>query len=326
MKGFNTFQSPIIIMASRWLPREFAYDTRGFRKSLRLYAAGVIVLGGIGLLLLRISERLLLPAVLILVGAVALFALMLAGPLPPVATKHQVTSAAAVLRQGWFFALTIPFKKIASIRVVGELPGKTGVRLSRRDATLQVLSSGRGVVRIDLTEPITVRRVKVDRVLLDAEDPEGFVACVRERMGEAPGVAGPDSLEVSRPPGPREPLGGEGPVARRVRLSKRASGGDIGSREAPGPVVSGSARELPVALDTGRREGLDANRAGAAADRTPSADAGAAETGDEEVQEIVVEPAWMGEGTQVETRVIKVRGPKRSRRAREGEREFRERA
>lgn len=167
-------------MGSYLLPRFFPYDTRSFQRTLRVYAAAIIGLAAVGFLMLRLSPGALLAAYLILLSALVVLVLMLVGPLPHLRTQHCVTGDAVILRQGLGFRLVVPFSNMDFIKQQ-ETSGRSGIRVDRVDATLYVLATGMGVVRMGLREPMANKGGAFDQIVLDVEDPEGFVLSVKER-------------------------------------------------------------------------------------------------------------------------------------------------
>ncbi|MGQ9583603.1 MAG: hypothetical protein ACUVV6_08860 [Thermoplasmatota archaeon] len=282
-------------MAPAAMRRDFPYDTRPFRRSLRLHAVAVIALGLVGILALNASSRLLLPSIIFLLAAVVVFAMMVLGPLSPLGTKHSVTGKAVVLRQGWFFTLMIPFSNLARVRAMDDIPGGGGVRLRKADATLQILSSGRGVVGMELREPMMFRRAAVELVLTDVEDREGFVSCLREATaaGQSPGKA-----QAAK-------RGGGAPHVIKSRVVKKAGAGasSEGAILEPPEPEAGEERERRLELRAVEELVVPLGK---------ESESGPGEQG-EELQEISVEPVWTGEGEGGGRgpRVMKIRMPKR---------------
>jgi hypothetical protein len=172
-------------MGSYLLPRSFAYDTTRFQRSLRVYAAAIIGLAALGFLMLRTNAKYLPVVYILMFGAILALALMLAGPVPHLRSRHSVTGEAVILRHGLGFKLTIPFSNIALIKEK-ETSSKPGTRVDRADGTLYVIASGKGSIKIGLRETMAVTGGAFDTVILDVEDPGEFVSSVKERRkGEA---------------------------------------------------------------------------------------------------------------------------------------------
>jgi len=94
-----------------------------------------------------------------------------------------------------FFRLRTPASNLASWRIEGPWLWITaiGVRMSIRHRDLTFGGTNRGGVRVDFTEPVALRGVRITALYLTVEDLEGFAAALAER-----GLPGTDARNARR--------------------------------------------------------------------------------------------------------------------------------
>jgi hypothetical protein len=94
-----------------------------------------------------------------------------------------------------FFRLRTPTGNLASWRIEGPWLWITaiGVRMSIRHRDLTFGGTNRGGVRVDFTEPVALRGVRIPALYLTVEDLEGFAAALAER-----GLPGTDARKARR--------------------------------------------------------------------------------------------------------------------------------
>jgi hypothetical protein len=92
-----------------------------------------------------------------------------------------------------FFRLRTPASNLASWRIEGPWLWITaiGVRMSIRHRDLTFGGTNRGGVRVDFTEPVALRGVRITALYLTVEDLEGFAAALAER-----GLPGTDARKA----------------------------------------------------------------------------------------------------------------------------------
>jgi hypothetical protein len=94
-----------------------------------------------------------------------------------------------------FFRLRTPASNLASWRIEGPWLWITaiGVRMSIRHRDLTFGGTNRGGVRVDFTEPVALRRLRIPALYLTVEDLEGFAAALADR-----GLPGTDARKARR--------------------------------------------------------------------------------------------------------------------------------
>ena len=94
-----------------------------------------------------------------------------------------------------FFRLRTPTSNLASWQIEGPWLWITaiGVRMSIRHRDLTFGGTNRGGVRVDFTEPLALRGVRIPALYLTVEDLEGFAAALAER-----GLPGTDARKARR--------------------------------------------------------------------------------------------------------------------------------
>jgi len=212
------------------LPRTFAYNTGRFQRELRIYAGVIIALATLGFFVLRTNARLLPVVYLLFISAIMVMVLMLIGPVPHLRSKHAVTGDSVILRHGFGFKVEIPFDNIAFIKR-HESYHKAGTRVDRQDDTLFVLGTGKAEVRLGLREPMAVSEGSFEKVILDVEEPQEFIDCVKERRRGRELLREYDRRTASkkkRPPVPGRdggPDNGDAPVVRKRKVVEPAEEG-----------------------------------------------------------------------------------------------------
>jgi hypothetical protein len=102
-------------------------------------------------------------------------------------TRHEVTERSLILRQGLVIRCIIPLANIASVRETARMPFGLGVRVGP-NRTMFVNTAVTNLVAIELKEPMRFRVLfliplwKMRRVVVNLNDPDGFIRCLRERL------------------------------------------------------------------------------------------------------------------------------------------------
>lgn len=108
----------------------------------------------------------------------------------PLFTDHWVTLTRLVLRQGWYFKVSIPYTEIESIGRTDEL-GKYGLRSALFKGKVYIVTSQQGLVSIKLRNPIRFLMIlgkEANELIVSVEQSEAFVSAVRERMKLLPPI------------------------------------------------------------------------------------------------------------------------------------------
>lgn len=107
----------------------------------------------------------------------------------PLLTSHWLTRSRLILRQGWYFRVTLPMSEIRSLVAADEstpLRAPLGIHRPLGQPTLYVTGGRTGLVIARLTEP---RRfwssfgLEATEIVFDVRDREGFLRAYEERRG-----------------------------------------------------------------------------------------------------------------------------------------------
>jgi len=118
-----------------------------------------------------------------LAGAAVLFAIS------PLLTQHWLTRSRLILRQGWYFQVSLPLSEIVSLTradETGPLRAPLGLHRPLGQPTLYLTGGRTGLVLARLGRP---RRfwssfgLEATELVFDVEDREGFLRAVEERRG-----------------------------------------------------------------------------------------------------------------------------------------------
>jgi hypothetical protein len=109
---------------------------------------------------------------------------------PPIFTCHHVGEKSLKLRMGFLMNSTIPFTQIKEIKDhsirLGAVTVGIGVRYIGGRSTVYVTSSFHNPINIRLHEPEQLGKLlrpKVDTIIMNVKDKEGFMALIRDRIG-----------------------------------------------------------------------------------------------------------------------------------------------
>lgn len=146
----------------------------------------VIAFGLVGVFLVFTPSVPLVPLVVFLVF---LFAATVLFAISPLLTEHWLTRSRLVLRQGWYFHVSLPLAGIVSLSPADEsTPARTplGIHRPLGRATLYITGGRTGLLLVRLRRP---RRfwssfgLEATELVFDVADREGFLRAYEERRG-----------------------------------------------------------------------------------------------------------------------------------------------
>ena len=174
-------------------PATFRYtgDGRVFRPSLiGLAVLAVVEVPVIGFLVRAIVPGAAASAIQAVLGAVTLAVLLaLASPL---LTRHRIDGGVLRIRYGLLVAADVPLEDVEAVRPVrvpvGLLqPMGALVRATERGTAARVTFSESGQLELRLRRPCRLRAgwttARVDRLTINADDPDGLAIAVRSANG-----------------------------------------------------------------------------------------------------------------------------------------------
>ncbi len=145
-----------------------------------------IVFALVGILLAFAPSIPLLPLAVFL--GFLVFAALLFG-VSPLLTQHWLTRSRLVLRQGWYFRVSLPLSEVVSFAradPAGPLRSPLGLHRPLGQPTLYITGGRTGLVLARLAHP---RRfwssfgLAATELVFDVDDREGFLRATQERMG-----------------------------------------------------------------------------------------------------------------------------------------------
>ncbi|UCD92086.1 MAG: hypothetical protein JSV43_07615 [Methanobacteriota archaeon] len=162
----------LTVPEDRILSRDFSYTKKLFLQRLVLQ---IILMALIAILLSPVFLNLDLPATAAVLGLYAVF--LVVSSISPFLTSHTITPDHLILRQGWYFKVTIPIENIDEIEESDEFP-KVGVKFALRQSKLYVTASRYGLVRIALKDakrfPLALGK-KAEEIVVDVEQASRFI-------------------------------------------------------------------------------------------------------------------------------------------------------
>lgn len=161
------------------------YPKRWFAIGTAIDVAAVAVMAYLAYVSIEEFSRMFWTACAVLVGVPVLLILV-----PPMFTCHHLGEKGLRLRMGLLMNTTVPYRWIRSVTDsnvnYGPLAVGIGVRYAPKKKLVFVTSTFGGLVSVRLQGPQALGgalRPMVDQVVMSVEDPEGFVALVRDRAG-----------------------------------------------------------------------------------------------------------------------------------------------
>ncbi len=166
----------------------FAYGTSLVISRLALFALGFVAAGILAALAGGLPLLPLAAFLAFLAAATVVFAVS------PLMTQHWLTRSRLILRQGWYFRVTLPMAEIRSLLAADEtapLRVPLGIHRPLGQPTLYVTGGRTGLVIVRLQRP---RRfwssfgLEATEIVFDVRDREGFLRAYEERRGLLPPV------------------------------------------------------------------------------------------------------------------------------------------
>ena len=119
-----------------------------------------------------------------LAGFMALFfVLLLVFGMSPLFTAHELTARRLIVRQGWYFQLSIPLRTIKEVHPLDH--GRAGLKSAFGRPAIYVTSAESGLVQIKLKKPVRLALLlgkSVDEVIINVNERERLLEMMGERL------------------------------------------------------------------------------------------------------------------------------------------------